>query len=94
MARPGKFEASGDIGERLHELSMDGVDEELGDVGDFGWYGLLLDVEGVPDVRHAIVTEDNDGFFDYESFDTKADALKEWKRIEKEYEEFFEEEAE
>jgi hypothetical protein len=44
---PGKFEAGGTVDEWLHDQSMEGCDEELGDVEGFGWYGLLLFPEGV-----------------------------------------------
>ena len=32
---PGKFESSGELGEKLHDMSMAGCDEELGSVQDF-----------------------------------------------------------
>lgn len=39
---PGKFETSGTLGQLLYAVSLDGADEEAGDVSEYGrWYGLL-----------------------------------------------------
>jgi hypothetical protein len=105
---PGKF--SDPLGEVLHQLTMDGPDEELGDVQDFGWYGLLANVTreelervseeigagldfdeaGLDDGPfHFIVSEDNQGFFDYSSFDTEQEANNRWSEIQDEAEEFY-----
>lgn len=86
--RPGKFEGCSDqdLGETLHGITLDGgCDEELGDVQDFGWYGLII---GFDNGKGYIVSEDNQGFFDYEEFPTYAAAEKAWAGLEKEYETF------
>lgn len=88
--RPGKFEASSEIGEKLHEISLDGCDEELGDVQDFGWYGLLID-SGCEDAKFAIASEDSDGFVDFESFATEAKAREAWKKLVNKYDDFISE---
>jgi len=63
MARPGKFESSGSVGEALWELSLDGVDAELGSTDEppGRWWGLLTKT-GIKGARHAIVTADSQGF--------------------------------
>ena len=89
--RPGKFEGTADeeLAEELYAAIGDGADEELGDVEGFGWYGLLVDFEtAAGDTVHVIVNEDHQGFFDYEEYDTAAQARRAWKQLEKEYEEF------
>ena len=81
MARkryPGKFEACDD--DRLAEV-LHGIDTnaDCGDVQTTGWYGLVLHRN-----HGYIVSEDSQGFFCYEYFDTKAEAEKEYSRIESE----------
>lgn len=57
-------------------------DEELGDVQDFGWYGLILGK------RYGfIVHQDSYGSFVYSRYSLK-DARKKWHKIEKAYVEF------
>lgn len=89
----GKFEGSGELGEKIHELIGDSsfLDEELGDVQGFGWFGLLVNtrVPGHRGAVHAIVSEDNQGFFDVTVYPSAAAARKAWKEIEREYESFF-----
>ena len=88
--RLGKFEgnADQDLAEYLHKLSLDGCDEELGDVQNFGWYGLITHVAGIGKMKSYIIHEDNYGFFDYTTYDTKASALEAWGNLESEYEDF------
>ena len=84
----GKFEACQDnkLGEYLHSLTLDGcLDRELGDVETFGWYGLLLSVNGM---KSYIVNEDNYGFFTYTEYDLQDKALSAWSQLEAEYQEF------
>lgn len=92
---PGKFEGAGDLGEELYEAIGDSsfLDEELGDVEGFGWYGLMVNFEAEAEGRtvHVIVHEDSQGFFDYEEYDTAAQARRAWKKLEREYEKFEEE---
>ena len=53
-------------GEMLNEIAMDGfLDEEVGSVIEDGiWLGLILE-------HKAIIQEDEQGFFDYEIFETE-----------------------
>jgi len=82
---PGKFESSGNIGEVLHGMTMDGsADEEAGDVQyAYGWNGLMVNT-GVKGAEHVIVNEDSNGFFDYTAYDTEAKARAAWKALTKE----------
>jgi hypothetical protein len=92
MARLGKFEgnADQDLAEYLHKLSLDGCnDRELGDVQDFGWYGLLLHIAGKGRMKSYIVHNDNYGFFDYTEYNNKDSALEAWTKLESEYEKFY-----
>jgi hypothetical protein len=93
MVRLGKFEgnADQDLAEYLHKLSLEWADETLGDVETFGWYGLLTQVAGKGKLKSYIIHEDSQGFFDYTTYDTKAQALEAWAKLESEYEEFDEE---
>jgi len=88
MARPGKYEASGDIGEALHEISLNGFSQcETGDaVMGSGHYSLLIGT-GVPGAEFAILREDNSGFIDYEAFDSEDEALAAWDAVLEEAEE-------
>lgn len=91
MAKLGKFEGNTDqdLAEYLHHLSLDGcLDRELGDVQDFGWYGLLLSVMGIGKMKSYIIHENNDGFFDYTTYDTQDLSLEAWATLESEYEDF------
>lgn len=79
---PGKFEASGPLGEKLYELSLDGgLEDELGDnsMGET-WYGLLLDT-GLACAPFAILSEDSQGFVEYGAYDTKEKVMRDWERI-------------
>lgn len=95
MSNPGKFEAcqNQELGEYLHQLSLDGLDNELGDVSDFGFYGLLLNVDGIGKNKSYIINEDNDGFFTYETYDTEKDAMAIWGNLEAEYQHFMDNQA-
>ena len=80
---PGKFESSGEIGEKLHAIVGEGgLDDEAGDVNGPGdhWYGLILE-SGVPGAEYAVVSESNQGFFEYTAFDTPEEARAEFDRI-------------
>lgn len=91
----GKFEGNPDeqLAEYLHQLSMEGCDEDLGDVQDFGWYGLIFHVikGNLSKGQSYIVHEDNYGFFDYTKYDSKSKALEDWAILEKEYDDFMKE---
>lgn len=90
MARkryPGKFEGvlRQSTAEVLHRMAGEGmVDEELGDVQGFGWYGLFDRGKK----KSYIVSENNQGFFDYAEFTNGAAARKQWAKIEQAYEKF------
>src|SRR3970040_678492 len=64
----GKF--SDELCEKLYELSLDGgPDDEYGNCSEppFRWWGLLIK-SGVRGAQNAILTEDSQGFVDYETF--------------------------
>ena len=102
---PGKF--PDEIAEALYDLSMDGTDEQLGDVQETGiWYGRFsgvtpseleergVNVEGFPDEMFFVLTEDDQGFVDYEQYDTEEELDARWGQIENEIEEFYQKQAE
>jgi RIO-like serine/threonine protein kinase len=88
---PGKFEESGEVGERLYELAMDGCDDEVGSVQDLGWYGLLIGT-GLQCAPHAIVCENIDGFFNFQDYDTEEEARRAWDDVLADYEDYYEQE--
>ena len=85
IRRPGKFEASGEMGERLYELLLDGADEEAGSVSEVGWFAALLLDTGLSCAPHAILMEDDAGFVFYESFDDAEAARAAFAEYEREY---------
>jgi hypothetical protein len=66
---PGKF--SDPIAEKLWDLTMDSrQDDQCGDVSENGmWFGLLTNTR-IPGAANAIVTEDDQGFVDYQTYYT------------------------
>lgn len=88
----GKFDGNEDyyLAEYLHQLSLEGCDKELGDVQDFGWFGLILNIikGNLSKGQSYIVHEDNYGFFDYRVYNTVKESEEEWARLEEDYEEF------
>lgn len=86
MSNPGKFEASGDTGEALWALSLEGLStyDTLGSSDGFGWYGLLLDT-GIDGAEYAILTEDSNGFVEYVAYETGDDALAAWDELGADY---------
>ena len=85
VRHPGKFEGSGEIGEKLHSLMVDGsIDEEVGDVDGFGWYGLIINtgLDCAPDV---IVSESSQGFFEYTIYSSPREARDAWAHLGVEY---------
>jgi hypothetical protein len=89
---PGKFEGAGGRLERaLYDAGMEsGADKELGDVSTFGYSQLFLDLhlKGIRRPIYAILYEDSDGNLGFHEFDSEADALAAWARVEKEWEIF------
>jgi len=71
------------ICKRLWEASLEGaVVQEFGstDEAPGRWWGLLIK-SGVPGHPHAIVTQDSQGFVDYESFPSTQAAIRNFDRI-------------
>ena len=100
---PGKFEGNynREFAEAIHDVFMNGFgDEELGDVQDFGWYGLADDLSeyGIKIdgklVVGAIANEDNSGFFGVETYTSEKQLKDAWNAIEKDYEKFSEDNPE
>ena len=93
---PGKFDDN--IDEWVYDQSMDGVDEEVGSVDEYGWYGLLiLDPVTVTDedsewtFEAAIMHEDNESFIYVDYFDDEDKARTAWSKIEEEFAEWYDE---
>ena len=86
--RPGKFEgnADQDLAETLHEMIMDGTWEESGDVTTFGLWFAKVDHKG----KFYTVTEDSQGFFDYQEYDTETERDCAYDEQAAEYDDFME----
>lgn len=69
--------------EALWVLSLDGCDEECGNVADDGWYGLLVNTK-IDGAEHVILFENGQGFVEYTVYDTAERARSEFERIESE----------
>ncbi len=95
----GKFEGNYNclLARAIYDIIMDGgTDEQIGDVGELGWFGRIdlsdLNIkEDGEKVKGVIVSENDMGSFSYASYDDKEELDKNWKEIEKEYDEYFEE---
>lgn len=74
----------------LEDIYANGPDEELGDVGGFGWYGMAVNIVEPPYFA-AIVHEDNYGFKDVTTFGTIREAEDAWDELEAEYREWLKE---
>lgn len=93
MYGPGKFTTMLDA--HIWDVSMDGCDDECGDVSTIGcWYGRMAgpfettDPDMTPAERNlltksvgVIVSEDGNGFVSVDYFDTMAELDAEWTRI-------------
>ena len=77
---PGKFEGCGPLGEQLHDLSLDGCDDEFLSEDEQKWFGLLLNT-GIYGANHAILSEDSQGFVEYGTYDTEKKARADWERL-------------
>ena len=73
-----KFDS--EITEKLYELSLDGTSEELGNVQDFGWYGLLLNT-GIENAEYAILYEDSNGFVYSYIYQSENAIMEEWESL-------------
>jgi hypothetical protein len=64
--RPGKFEGNRSqmLAEAVYDASLNGPDREAGDVSELGWWAGMV----VGKRYTFIITEDNDGFVDVETF--------------------------
>ena len=84
---PGKFEGCADqrLGQALYNATMDGCNEDLGDIEGFGWYGLIK-----THTTTYIVSEDGQGFFDYSAYDHETGKAM-WDALEAEYETYSQE---
>ena len=61
--------------EMLNDIALNGfTDDQCGSVDEGGWYGLILE-------HKAIITEDSQGFFDYDIFDTEQIARDQFNQI-------------
>jgi hypothetical protein len=84
---PGKFEGCADqrLGEALYNASLDGCDDEVGDVDGFGWYGLIKTHKNT-----YLLEIDGNGFVDYRRYSHKT-GDKAWSRLANEYEAYCDE---
>ena len=61
--------------ELLNDIALNGfTDDQYGSVDEHGWFGLILE-------HKAIITEDSQGFFDYDICDTEQDARDKFNQI-------------
>jgi hypothetical protein len=84
--RPGKFEGIPEEipAEELYEIVLNGgAVDEIGSVDELGWYGLV-EYKG----RWYIVSEDAQGFFDADEFDSEREARKQWEEIVEAYDRY------
>jgi hypothetical protein len=94
---PGKFPDA--IAEALYEISLSGPDEETGDVTEKGiWYGLLTNILSAELVEAGlseeeaeeisgqsfILSENEQGFVDYEQFNSDDEAMAQFREYEQE----------
>jgi hypothetical protein len=71
------------LAERLHEISLEGgQDEEIGSVDELDWCGLFVK-------ERAILVEDSQGFVDAIDYETEDELLKAWEGIEAMYSEYY-----
>lgn len=74
--------------EKLYSMTLDGPDQQCGDVSTVGrWYGTLENLRlGGEEfaIKYAIVSQDDQGFKDAETFTSKAEFEERWSAIEAE----------
>jgi hypothetical protein len=83
---PGKFEgnASLEVSEALYAIvGESGQDEDIGNVGEGGWFGLILNPTPTEALTRPayIVSEDNYGFFWYVEYGSQSKARSAWKQL-------------
>ena len=90
---PGKFEGETYLTKAAYNLGA--YDSEIGDVGDFGWYALMVNwfTKGKGPF-HGIITENNVGFVSGKWYKTADEANGDWQLIEDDYGAFIREENE
>lgn len=90
---PGKFEGELYITRYVYDEGF--YDEELGDVGGFGWYGLIdgMNIKG-RGLFYGIISENNFGFVSGQWFKDRKEMKNKWAEIEEAYSEFEEGEEE
>ena len=90
-----KFEGNDNyagVAQYIYQLSLDGgLDDELGDVDGFGWYGRFAGLIKSKGPFYAICSEDSQGFFDVEWFDTLENLDSKWSQIEADYQTYMDE---
>ena len=101
---PGKFEGNfnSTFARILYEMSIDGgADEEAGDVESaIGWNGLFTGLgeynikENGEPVIGAMIYQDSDGFFGYETYSNEKEMRDDWNNIVAEEEKYNEEDNE
>jgi hypothetical protein len=84
---PGKFEGE----TYAARYAYDNVDEDLGDVQTFDWYGKFSGKIKGRGPFHIIVRENNQGFVYGEFFKTEAELNRQWRRIERAWDKFSDE---
>ena len=96
--RVGKF--SNNIAELVYDMSLDREGEEIGCAEDIGWhYKALLDSPLIvyypsgcrEKIWAAILSEDENGHIDVETFESTDSAEARWRVIEREYYDFYDE---
>lgn len=89
---PGKFEGNGNyagVAQYIYKLSLESrLDDELGEADSFGWYGRFAGHIKSKGPFYAICSEDNQGFFDVEWFDSLKELNYKWGQIKADYEEY------
>lgn len=81
---PGKFEGE----TYAARFAYENPDEDLGDSETFGWYGNFSGKIKGRGPFHIIVNENSQGFVTGEFFPTEKAMRKQWRAIEREYDEF------
>jgi hypothetical protein len=84
----GKFDT------HLAEYAYQNPDEQLGSVDELGWYGMLYGKVKGRGPFYVIVKEDSQGFVTAETYETEKEMRRVWGLIERDYEEYYEENQE